>query len=77
MAIGLLTLHCLQMLSDRVAKKMLVPTARLPIKEYLIPPPKGPIVDLPVDQVMKMLLSVHCDGDWSSSFEKHFPKRKR
>lgn len=66
----------MQRLTESVAGDQGVPTACLPIKEHMNPPPKGSTVDLPVDQVVKMLLSVHSDGDWSNAFQKYLPKRK-
>lgn len=64
------------MLSERVARNMDVPTARLPIKSHLTPVPRGRL-DLPLNQVVKMMLSVHSDGDWTKAIHDHFPKRKR
>ena len=33
-------------------------------------------LELPLDIVVKILVSVHHTGDWNKSLDEHFPKRK-
>ncbi len=55
-----------------------IPTACLPIKQFLRPLGNtSGTLDLTLDQVVKMLVSVHRDGDWLKAFARYFPKRKQ
>lgn len=57
---------------------MNIQTACLPITEHMQPLGGGATrrMDLTVDQVVMMLLSVHCHADWRKALLQHFPKRK-
>ena len=66
----------LQRLSENAAMNLRVTTARLPIKEYMMPGGDPHKLDLPIDVVVKILLAVHHSGDWKQALREHFPKRK-
>ena len=69
-----------QRLTEYAAESMKIQTARLPIREHL--QPQGMTgacskLDLPLDQVIMMMISVHSHGDWSKALQQYFPKRKQ
>lgn len=72
----LLPIPCFQWLSDTAARDLRVRTARLPIKEHMVPQGNPHKLDLPIDIVVKILITAHHNGDWDKALFEHFPKRK-
>lgn len=74
---GLVDLCIMKGLTQFEATQHGLYTASLPVKEYMkISSNNAHHINLPINLVVNMLLSVNTGNSWPQAFSEHFPKRK-